>query len=79
MGAASAKANYRAGTGPSFAAVAPGAYTLQVTANSIADPTVLASQNITLAPGKVYTVFLTGKIVGSTVKVPYALNVVQHN
>jgi len=68
---------YRAMTN-TFTNIAPGNYTLQVSTTSVSG-TVLTTLNVALSPGKVYTVFLTGKVVNSVVKVPYALNLVQHN
>ena len=70
---------YKSTTGTSFSLITPGTYNLQVSTGSITGTVLTSQPSITLQPGKVYTVFLTGKVVNSVVKVPYALNVVQHN
>ncbi|MBS1491444.1 MAG: DUF4397 domain-containing protein [Bacteroidetes bacterium] len=77
LGSISNATAYRSGSS-SFSSVAPNTYTLQVASGSISG-TVLATTTVTLSPGKAYSVFLTGKVVSGTVKVAYALNVVQHN
>ena len=70
---------YKSSTSSSFTALPPGTYNLQVSTGSVSGTVLTNQPSITLSPGKVYTVFLTGKVVNSVVKVPYALNIVQHN
>jgi Domain of unknown function (DUF4397) len=74
-----ASRSYRTTTGfTAFSPIAIGTYTLEVRSGSVTG-TIIASVPFTLADGKLYTVYLSGQKSGNTQKVPYAVNVVQHN
>jgi hypothetical protein len=83
-GTLSASRTYKTTTNfTSFVSVATGSYNLEVRTGSATGTIVATLPNTTLADGKVYTIFASGKAVkigtSTVVKVPYALNVVSHN
>lgn len=66
-----------------FTAVPAGSYNLEVRTGSVAGTIIASLPSTALADGKLYTIFLSGKVVkiGSTskVKVPYAIKVAAQN
>jgi hypothetical protein len=66
-----------------FTAVTAGSYNLEVRTGSATGTIVATLPSSTLADGKLYTIFVSGKVVkiGTTnvVKVPYKIGVAAHN
>ncbi|MBS1508881.1 MAG: DUF4397 domain-containing protein [Bacteroidetes bacterium] len=70
-------------TTTTFTSVPTGTYVLEVRTGSVSGTVIATLPSQAYADGKLYTVFLSGKVVkvGSSniVKVPYAVNAVAHN
>jgi len=70
-------------TSGSFTSIATGTYTLEVRTGSITGTIAASLPSTVLTDGKLYTIFLSGKVVkiggNSVVKVPYAVSIVGHN
>jgi len=70
-------------TTTTFTSIPAGSYTLEVRTGSASGTLIASIPSTAIASGKLYTVFLSGKVVkigtSSVVKVPYSLSVVGHN
>lgn|GEM_PF-836390 len=63
-----------------FTQVAAGSYNLEFRKTSVTTPSYISTTGTTFADGKLYTIILTGKVNSKgVVKVPYAVNIIQHN
>jgi hypothetical protein len=63
----------------SFTSITAKGYDLQVRTGSATGPVVATLPGTALVDGKLYTIYLSGLRVGTSVKVPYAINIIQHN
>jgi hypothetical protein len=70
-------------TTTTFTSVTAGTYVLEVRTGSASGPIIATLASKSYADGKLYTVFVSGKVVkigtSNVVKVPYAVNAVGHN
>jgi hypothetical protein len=62
-----------------FTPITAKGYDLQVRTGSATGTVIATLPATTFADGKLYTVYLSGLRVGTTVRVPYVINVIQHN
>jgi hypothetical protein len=62
-----------------FTRITYGTYSLEIRTGNTSGPIIATAPGTAFNDGKIYTIFLTGKIVNSLIKVPYAINVVTHN
>lgn len=67
------------GTSATFSNVTAGTRTIEVRTTSNTGAVIASKTGVAFDAGKIYTVFLTGKRVGTSVKVPYVVNVVAQN
>jgi hypothetical protein len=66
-------------TSGTFTSAPIGTYSIEVRTGSATGSIIATLTNTALADGKLYTIFLSGKVVSSKIKVPYAVSIVGHN
>lgn len=67
------------GTSSTFSNVSAGLRNIEVRTTGTSGTVIASLSNVDLKEGKIYTVYLTGKRVATTVKVPYAVFIIGHN